>query len=61
MKQFYEVGQVSKSSKQIFLQFKTSLNSIRPSISDLQSNQKRNGVTELGGQADLLFLEHAQV
>jgi hypothetical protein len=47
-KRFYEVGQVSKSSKQISLQFKTSLNSLWPSISQLWSKQnekKRNGVT----------------
>ncbi len=38
-KHFYELGQVSKSSKQISLQFKTSLTSLRPSISELLSKQ----------------------
>jgi hypothetical protein len=53
-KHFYELGQVSKSSKQISLEFKTSLNSLRPSLSELRSKQneeKRNGVTKLRGQA----------
>jgi hypothetical protein len=47
-KHFYELGQVSKCSKQISLQFKTSLSSLRPSISDLWSKrneQKRNDAT----------------
>jgi hypothetical protein len=34
-KHFYELGKVSKSSKQFSLQFKTSLNSLRPAISEL--------------------------
>jgi hypothetical protein len=54
-KHFDQLGQVSKSSKQISLQFKMSLNSLRPSISELwskQNEQKRNGVTELRGQAE---------
>jgi hypothetical protein len=38
----YELGQVLKSSKEISLQFKTSLNSLRPCISELRSKQKRN-------------------
>jgi hypothetical protein len=49
-KNFNELGLVPKSSKQISLQFKTSLNSLRPSISEFRSNQneqKRNGVTDL--------------
>jgi hypothetical protein len=37
--------------KQISLQFKTSLNSLRSSISELWSKQKLNDVTELRGQA----------
>ncbi len=44
-KHFNEPGQVSK---QIFLQFKTSLNSLRHSISELrskQNEQKHNGLT----------------
>jgi hypothetical protein len=44
---FDELGQVSK---QISVQFKTSLNSLRPSISELRlkkNEQKSNGVTEL--------------
>jgi hypothetical protein len=41
----------------LFLQFTTSLNSLRPSISQLRSKQKRNGVTELCGQA----VEHCQI
>jgi hypothetical protein len=37
------------------LQFKTSLNSLRPSITELRSKQKCNYVTELRGQAALRF------
>ncbi len=39
VRDFYEVGQVSKPTS---LQFKTSLNSLRPSISEFWSKQKRN-------------------
>jgi tetrahydromethanopterin S-methyltransferase subunit B len=48
---FYELEQLSKSSKQISLEFKTLLEPLPPSISELESKQNRNGVTELCGQA----------
>jgi hypothetical protein len=53
-KHFDELGLISKSSKQIFLQFKTSLNPLRASISELrskQNEQKHNVVTQVCGQA----------
>jgi hypothetical protein len=49
-KHFDELGQVRQSSEQISLQFKTSFNSLRPSILESRSKQKRNDVTELDGQ-----------
>jgi hypothetical protein len=42
-----------------FYELKTSLNSLRPSISELrsqQNEQKGNGVTQLRGQAACLYL-----
>jgi hypothetical protein len=37
-----------------FLFKNTSLSSLQPSISELRSKQKRNGMIELRGQADIL-------
>ncbi len=59
-----ELGRVSESSKQISLQFNTSLNTPPPSISQLRSNQNkqtRNGVAQLRGQAELLILRFRSI